>query len=280
MYDPDSFERTNQCCSLTTAAALEQFGHLIRWRSEGQDSVLDAGCGPGNVLAEVIYPFLKDKCSQIYAIDMSSEMLDYCRERHSTLDKDVQVNYWQMNVKREEDVNEFVDKNQPVDHVIASFLLHWLVDEEQGLRNIFKLLKPGGDFFSVHFHSTITFYMHEHIQRSVKWGQYFKDLDEHTPRSTTENHSEVELKETMNRCGFIDVMVNLKRSTWTISAEDFVTLIGSAHVQITNVPVNRRDEYMKDYVELAIEKNFVRVRPNGEYDFDFNIFVAFGRRPL
>lgn len=278
MYDPESFARTNQCCWVTTAAALEKYGHLIRWRKGGHDSVIDAGCGPGNVLTEVIYPVVKGKCARVYALDLSQEMLNYCEEKNRSL-KGVALDLVKMDVESEEDLRTFLENHGQVDHVIASFLLHWLMDEKVGLRNMWRMLKPGGDFFSVHFHTVITFLMHEHVQSSPKWGRYFKSLNLHTPKSATEDHSEVEFRQTLEECGFIDTFVGLKRGTWTMPPNDFVTLIGSAHVQIKNIPVEIVDEYLRDYVAIAKEKKLITVTPAGEYKFVFDTFVSYGRRP-
>lgn len=182
-------------------------------------------------------------------------------------------------MESKEDVARFVKTHSQVDHVISSFLFHWLLDVEQGFRNVFDLLKPGGDFFTVHFHSVFTSDMNLHAQRSEKWGHYFTNLDRHIPKSTTENHSDEQLKRSLIDCGFVDTFVELKRSSWALNPGKFVTLIRSVHVQINNIPGERTDEYMEDYVELAKEKKFIRITAAGDYEFDFNTFTAYGRRP-
>lgn len=278
MYDPESFAKTNKCCWVTTAAALEKYGHLIRWRDGGLDTLVDAGCGPGNLLAEVIYPVIKGKCAKVYAIDLSQEMLNYCEEKNRSLEG-VALDVVKMNVENEGDVQTFLANHGLVDHVIASFLLHWLMDEKVGVQNMWRMLKPGGDFFSVHFHTAITFLMHEHVQSSPKWGRYFKSLHLHTPKSVTENHSEVEFRRTLAECGFIDTFVGLKRGTWTMPPKDFVTLVRSAHALINNIPAERIDEYMEDYVAIGKEKKLITVTPAGDYQTVFDTFVSYGRRP-
>lgn len=277
MFDPESFATTSQCCGLATASALQNYGHLIRWRTASQDTAMDVGCGPGNLTVDVMYPVLGDKCSTIYAVDISEDMVDYCKEKYSSMEK---FTFLKMDVESPADIQSFIDTRAPVDHVMASFFLHWLVDQDQGLRNIFDLLRPGGDLFSVHLHSNLTFFMHEHVQKSPKWGSYFKDLNRHTPTSTTENHTESDLHDILARCGFVDTFVKLTRSTWTLDRAKLTTLTRSVHVQINNIPEDRLDEYMEDYIDLGIEKNLIRVKDaNSALEFDFNVFIAFGRRP-
>lgn len=280
MYDPESFATKSQCCVEATSKALASHGHLIQWRTAGQDTLIDAGFGPGNMLRDVIYPMLGNKCSKVYAVDKTDEMIDYCKERYkSSLDK---VQFVKMDVEDKGDIKKFIKSYGPVDHVLGSFLLHWFVDQKQGLHNIFQLLKPGGDFFSVHFHSCITLQMHEHVQKWPKWGHYFRDLDtKHTPTSTKNtNYTERDLHETLAQCGFVDTFVELNRSTVTMARKDLLILTKSVHVQIQNIPEDKVDEYLQDYVGLGIEKNIIRIDEiSGGLEFDFNTFVAYGRRP-
>lgn len=171
-------------------------------------------------------------------------MVEYCREKTAALGV---VKPLQLDVASEVDVQLFIEKEGTVDHILASFLLNWIVDQETGLRNIFNLLKPGGDFLAVHFQSNLTFRMNIEMQKSEQWGGYFTNLDHHVPKSTTENHSEVEHRHLFTNCGFVDTVVHLKRSRLTLAPRMFVPLIQSVHVQIINFPKDRIDEYMKDY---------------------------------
>lgn len=275
MFDPETFAEKNQCCVETTAAALKKYNHLFRWTGD-KDTAMDVGCGPGNLLAEVFYPVLK-KCCKIYATDISNEMVDFCREKYTSPINNLICQ--QMDLESELDVQKFLLNHSPIGHVFASFVFHWMLDEEKALRNVFNLLTPGGDFFTVHFHSNLTFFMNIAVQKSVKWGHFFENLDKHVPKSTTEDHSEKELYNLFEKCGFIDTVVELNRSTLTLQPKDFLPLIRSVHVQINNIPKVRIAEYMDDYVNLGIEKGFIRVKSDGGYEFDFNTYVAFGRKP-
>lgn len=277
MNDPESFAQTSGCCEVEVAAALDKYQHLFKWRTQGKDSAMDAGCGPGTMMANIFYPLLKDKCSKIFAVDISESMLDYCRQQHASLTK---VEFRKLDLENTGDIQQFINQNGQVDHVLLSFVAHWFVDEDIGWRNIFNLLCPGGDFLTVHLHSNVTHLMHEHLEVSEKWGGYFVDLHRHTPRSTRENHTEQDLHETLARAGFTNTVVELKRKKPVTKSEVLVTLIKSVHVQMDNIPVHLQDEFMKDYVRLALEKNLLRVSDNGDgYEYDFNVYVAYGQRP-
>lgn len=122
--------------------------------------------------------------------------------------------------------------------------------------------------------------MHKHVEASPKWSQYYKDLTlVHTPKSAIKNHSEKELHETLTKAGFTNIVVELKRQMLVMRPEDFVPLIKSVQVQIENIPAHLLDEYMTEYVQLAIDKQLLRITADGGYEFDFNIYVAFGQRP-
>lgn len=54
MHEPEIFERVNKGTRDGATKALKMVGHLIRWTPD--DTILDVGCGPGDVLLDVILP--------------------------------------------------------------------------------------------------------------------------------------------------------------------------------------------------------------------------------
>ena len=56
-------------------------------------------------------------------------------------------------------------------------------DQDRGLKNILKLLKPGGDFLSVHAATAGVFEVYEHMDKNDKWNKYFDNLKGYVPSS-------------------------------------------------------------------------------------------------
>jgi ubiquinone/menaquinone biosynthesis C-methylase UbiE len=99
------------------------------------DCILDIACGTG----AVTFP-LSGKLSakgSIYAIDISSKMIEEC-QRQTNPARTGNVHFRVMDAEH----LEFAD--QSFDKVLCSFGLFFFTDMEQGLREIKRVLKPGG----------------------------------------------------------------------------------------------------------------------------------------
>jgi tellurite methyltransferase len=135
---------------VNTSADLEsQFGRidiylfdqLLRGRFDGTPSVLDAGCGDGRNL---LY-FLRSGYD-VYATDSDPRAIDAVRRLAARLSRDSpDANF------RVEPVERMSFSDRFADAVISSAVLHFARDDEHFaamLREMWRVLKPGGLFFS------------------------------------------------------------------------------------------------------------------------------------
>ncbi|HWF33954.1 MAG TPA: methyltransferase domain-containing protein [Solirubrobacteraceae bacterium] len=108
------------------AWALEQ---LERLRLEGEEVVLDAGCGSGRVTA-----LLADRVPQgrVYAVDVAPSMVEHAREalgeRATVLCQDLTD----------------LDLPEPVDAVFSNATFHWIPDHDRLFAGLHRTIKPGG----------------------------------------------------------------------------------------------------------------------------------------
>lgn len=83
MYNPEQFEQMSQSSAKSTAAAFEKIRHLIKFKSGNLDTILDLGCGPGNVLVEVILPPFKGMFGCCYGTDLSEKMVEFSKQKYA-----------------------------------------------------------------------------------------------------------------------------------------------------------------------------------------------------
>jgi trans-aconitate 2-methyltransferase len=108
------------------AWALEQ---LERLRLEGEEVVLDAGCGSGRVTA-----LLADRVprGRVYAVDVAPSMVEHAREalgeRATVLCQDLAD----------------LDLPEPVDAVFSNATFHWIPDHDRLFAGLHRTIKPGG----------------------------------------------------------------------------------------------------------------------------------------
>jgi trans-aconitate 2-methyltransferase len=102
---------------------------LDRLALSGDETVLDAGCGTGNVTRA-----LRDRLprGRVIAVDAAPSMVEQARE---SLPSDVDV--------RRADLLE-LELDVRVDAVLSTATFHWVGDHERLFANLHAVLKPGG----------------------------------------------------------------------------------------------------------------------------------------
>lgn len=92
--------------------------------------ILDLGCGAGRLTNDI-----SKKAKKVYGVDYSQEMIDSARKdfkdiEFSKADAQLSLNY----------------PKQTFDAIFSNAALHWMMDAENVIKNIHKVLKPNGRF--------------------------------------------------------------------------------------------------------------------------------------
>ncbi len=102
---------------------------LERLRLNGDESVLDAGCGSGRVTQALIERLPRGR---VIAVDGSPSMIDAARKRLGA-QADLRV----------VDLLE-LELDEPLDAVLSTATFHWIADHERLYRRLHAALRPGG----------------------------------------------------------------------------------------------------------------------------------------
>lgn len=105
---------------------VEVLGRLVL---DGDESVLDAGCGSGKVTAELAKRLPRGR---IVAVDGSEAMVAKARQR---LGEAVAYSV--------QDLSE-LEVEEPVDLVFSTATFHWILDHDRLFRRLHGVLRPGG----------------------------------------------------------------------------------------------------------------------------------------
>ena len=98
-------------------------------------TILDLGCGNGNVTAQLLPSFPK---SEYTLVDASNEMLNICKSRFKDFNINCETSYFK----------DFEFSENKYDFIVAGFSLHHCNSEEKKelFRKIYTALKPNGVF--------------------------------------------------------------------------------------------------------------------------------------
>ena len=106
---------------------------LERLPLEGDETVLDAGCGTGRVTEMLLARLPRGR---VVALDASAAMLEQARGRLARFGD--QVSYVHADLAQPLPIAE------PVDAVLSTATFHWVLDHDALLANLAAVLRPGG----------------------------------------------------------------------------------------------------------------------------------------
>lgn len=173
--DANLYAKSNAYQRKAVKDVLDEFSPLLNWRKDGRESVLDVGCGSGDVTVELIVPILPAQFDCLIACDLSHKMIQYAQQHHPH----PKVVFEQLDIR--EDVDDFLPKYGPFDHIVSFFCFHWIQNKEQAVRNIRKLLTPEGDCLLMFIISSNTIAVYDEMSKTKRWSKYMKDVDIHIP---------------------------------------------------------------------------------------------------
>lgn len=102
---------------------------LDRLPLQGEETVLDAGCGSGRVTRLLIERLPRGR---VVAVDGSTSMVEKVRETLRPGDEALVSNLTELAL------------DEPVDAVFSSAVFHWVLDHDSLFRRLVTVLRPGG----------------------------------------------------------------------------------------------------------------------------------------
>lgn len=101
---------------------LDNYFGLLKWKNDGEEAVLDIGCGSGDITEGLLLPVLPKKFAKLVGVDLSEEMVEFARSQC----KNNKIFYHQLDLLSEEMP---VDFEENFDHVFSFYCLHWIQNQ-------------------------------------------------------------------------------------------------------------------------------------------------------
>jgi trans-aconitate 2-methyltransferase len=216
-------------------------GLLGRLALEGDELVLDAGCGTGQVTAELLRRLPEGR---VIALDGSAAMLDVARERFGA---DPRVRYLRADLERPPALDE------PVDAIVSTSTFHWIADHDALFAGLRDMARPGAALAA-------DFGGEGNIQRVL---DALAGLGFHEHPWTFASVADTEAR--LRAAGFGDIDVRLVPRPAAVPADELVTYLRTvvlgSHVEALGAERGQRlaedvaaalDEPVLDYVRLEV----------------------------
>lgn len=121
MNKPNLYHRANGLQRRDAEEILDEFGHLLKWREDGKDSLLDVGSGCGDVLVDFVIPLIPQNFVIILGTDISEQMVRFARKIYSGRKN---VSFDRLDIGG--DVQQFMSKWGRFNHITSFYCLHWI----------------------------------------------------------------------------------------------------------------------------------------------------------
>lgn len=171
MHKAALYQRANNLQRRDAKQVLEEFSGILQWRPDGEDSLLDIGCGSGDVTIDFILPLMPVKFSRLIGTDISEQMVRYAGEQY----KHPKISFDKMDIAS--DLGKSIRNSEPFDHVMSFYCLHWIQNQEQAIQNIFNLLHTDGDCLLVFLANNPIFDIYKQLSENERWSKYMKDVN-------------------------------------------------------------------------------------------------------
>ena len=189
--------------------------------------VLELGCGTGSIWSG--QEDLIEKCGELLLTDLSEGMLDAAREN---LGEKEPIVY------RQADIQHIPFEDDSFDAVIANSMLYHVPDLLQGLREVRRVLRDGGDFYC----STLG--EHNFVECLAEWfrldGEHFSPNHNFTMQNGEETLKTV----------FSEVKADFYEDSLHVTdVEDLVNYLRSlaSFRAVMDIPVDRIREILKEH---------------------------------
>ena len=217
---------------------------LAKLRLQGDESVLDIGCGDGKVTAEIaaLVP-----SGRVVGIDNSPEMVRFAAG--SFRGESVPNLRFLLRDARE------LDFDEEFDVVFSNATLHWVIDHGPVLRGIWRALKPGGRLLlqmGGRGNAADILSLMDSLPADPKWRSYFRE-----PVSAYGFYGPEEYACWLTDAGLTPLRLELlARDMAQPGKEGLASWVRTTWLPYTQrVPEERRDEFVSDIVERYVQSH-------------------------
>jgi len=254
---------------------LSEYIKSMTWKTG--DRVLDLGCGPGSVTRQVLLPRLPADFGLLIGADLSADMVQYATDKY----KHSKLKFTQFDLAKD---IENTSQLQPsfFDKIFSFFCLHWIPDQRKALRNIYTLLRTGGEILLLFLGKQPVFTVYEIQSQKPEWQPYMKDAHQAvSPYHHSSNPGE-EFRKLLHDTGFEVIDCEYRECEYSFDNPGCLRdLLKGVNPFVGRMPRELHDKYMTDCMTEIMETKMVETNnntDNGVTLFKYGLIAAFARK--
>jgi len=267
MDNPSKYESMNQIKAKRNEVFDRLAGKMVWSKNE---RILDFGCGPGHTCYHYILPEAEKHDSEIYAIDISAEMIDHGIKNWSH--PRIKYSVWDVIASKGEGFPGGVTFHK----VIAISVLHWIKECQLALSYLFKTMESGG-YIGFTIWDKLQFEIIQELGEHETWKAFMKGYKQYVPYWVEEKEDvEAAFRRYLTTSEFeiLELYQNPQKYEADIKLETIVEFFLLFNPYLKDIP-----EHL--HLELKIWYfSFFQRKWKSRENRDYKVLYAVARKPL
>ncbi|RZC33710.1 uncharacterized protein BDFB_004499 [Asbolus verrucosus] len=279
MNEASLYSKYNGLQKNDASFVIDNYLRLIQWHNN--ENILDVGSGDGDVILELLLPKLPKNFNKFVGTDISEEMVQFAKSKCNNNSK---IDFLRLDISSSNVPPEF---HEYFDHIFSFYCLHWVVEQRQALKNMFDMLKPGGDMLLTFLARNPIYDIYENMAKSNKWAPYMNNIKKYISPYHHLDNPENELENFLKKEGFISHLCRVEERSYTFPSFSVLSKsVSAVNPFIKKLPENEIDNYIEDYIKEVRKLETVTIESynnnnNNEEKIHvpYKLFVAFASKP-
>ncbi|XP_047115553.1 juvenile hormone acid O-methyltransferase-like [Schistocerca piceifrons] len=253
MDDAELYAKSSSLQQQFVNKVLQELWPALDWRC-AQGTVLDVGCGAGDVTTQELLPRLPPGVS-VLAVDISPAMVAKAADRFSG----PRLCFRQLDIGTRRIEETDVWRLGPFPKVFSFFCLHWVQDQRLALQNIGKLLSPGGETVLIIVTGSPIYMMLETLAKSSRWSAYMMDYRQFEPPYVLTENPVAVLTKYLHEAGISVKTCRNEDSSYSSKDEQKVkNTITAINPFVGRIPQQQLEAFIQDCVAEAYSNGTIR----------------------
>lgn len=163
---------------------------------------------------DFILPILPESFDRLVGADSSKPMIEYCQRKYSH----AKVSFEMFDVGLMAQQN--IHNSEPFDHITSFYCLHWEQNQMRAIKNMYKLLKPGGDMLLAFLAQNPIYDIYLELANDPKWAKYMTDVHRYISPYHQSKDPVEDVRKLLISCGFPENTIELRDKSYVFEGVD------------------------------------------------------------